>query len=133
MPLVISDGKEHLGSPIEKTFNLRDAKVSFVEAFNVKKNLFFSTDEYTISIRSDTYLPCDLYLLVGEQYPPMDLVNCEPLLIIKSAEIKPNDLTTKTFNYIRKMKGQSIHFRLIPADRSLSKQITITPETREIK
>ena len=133
MPLVISDGKEHLGSPIEKTFNLKDAKVSFLEAFNVKKNLFFSTDEYTVSVRSDTYLPCDLYLLVGEQYPPMDLVNCAPHLVIKSTEIKPNVLSTKTFSYVRKKEGQSIHFRLIPSDKRFAKQVTITPETREIK
>ena len=133
MPLVISDGKEQLGSPIEKTFNLKDAKISFEEAFNVKKGLFFATDEYTVSIRCDTYLPCDLYLLVGEQYPPMDLVNCEPHLVIISSEIKPNVLLTKTFSYVRKKKGQSIHFRLITSDRRFAKHVTITPETREIK
>ena len=133
MPLVKTVGKELLGKPIEKVFSMKASKVAFESVSNKKKFGFLSTDEYTISINSDTHLPCDLHLLVQEQFPPIDLVNYTPIAVIKKTDVKPNSSFEISFTFARRMKGKSIHFRLIAADRKLAKQIIVTPETRLIK
>jgi fibronectin type 3 domain-containing protein/ribosomal protein L40E len=133
MPLVRTSSKELLGKAIEKVFSMKASKVSFENVINKKKLGFLSTDEYVISFISDTHLPCDLHLLVQEQFPPIDLVHYTPVVVIKKANVKPNVLHEVSFTFKRRMKGQSVHFRLIAADRKLSKQIIVTPETRQIK
>ena len=133
MPLVITSSKELLGKAVEKVFSMKASKVSFESVTNKKKFAFLSTDEYVISFISDTHLPCDLHLLVQEQFPPIDLVHYTPAVVIKKANVKPNVSHEVSFTFKRRMKGQSIHFRLIAADRKLAKQVIVTPETRQIK
>lgn len=133
MSLVLSSDKKILGSPAEKVFSLKPSSVTFEEVSNKKKYAFITTDEYVIKIKAETSLPCDLHLLVKEQSVPVNLVNYTPTLIIKKSDIKPNVVSEFSFNYNRKLKGQIVYFRLIAADRSFSKQIRITPETRSLK
>lgn len=133
MSLVISSGKEILGVPVEKIFSLKATSVAFEDVSNKKKFVFFATDEYVIKVKAETSLPCDLHLLVQEQSVPVNLVNYTPTLIIKKSDIKPNVTSEFSFNYNRKLKGKIVYFRLIAANRNLSKQIRITPETRQVK
>ena len=133
MPLVISSNREIIGTPVEKTFILKATSVIFEDVSNKKKYVFLTTDEFVIKIKAETSLPCDLHLLVQEESVPVNLRHYIPTFIIKKSEIKPNVVSEFSFNYCRKLKGQIVYFRLITADRSLSKQIRITPETRQIK
>lgn len=128
-----SSGKTFDGETIEKMFNLKDIKIDFVEVCNIKKYLLVPTDDFSITIRADSYLPCDIYLLISERYPPIDLVNISPIATISKSEVAPNAPFTKSFSYVRKNKRESIHFRLVASDNNMSKQINITPETKEIK
>lgn len=131
--LVIASGRELLGPPIVKTFSMKAARVSFEEVNNKKKFGFIATDEYSIVINSDSLLPCDLHLLVKEQYPPTDLIHYTPKVVIRQSQIRPGVDLEFSFTYTRRNKKNSVHFRLIAADRSMAKQVIITPETRMIK
>lgn len=117
-----------LSEAVENTFSLSLAKVSFV---NVKKCLL--GDKYKLEIFSDSILPGSLSLLIAENFPPNDLVNFKSYLTIAPSELKPGVAVTKEFHYSRKMKGKPVYFRLITTDRAVAKQVSIVPETRNIK
>lgn len=117
-----------LSEAVENTFSLSLAKVSFA---NVKKCLL--GDKYKLEICSDSILPGSLSLLIAENFPPNDLVNFKSYLTISPSELKPGITVTKEFHYSRKMKGKPVYFRLITTDRAVAKQVSIVPETRNIK
>lgn len=133
MSLVISGGKELLGKAFKKVINMKASKVTFENVKNKKKFGFLASDNYVITIKADSILPCDLHLLVQEQYPPIDLVHYTPAAIINQSDIKPNISIEIPFTFKRKMSGQSVHFRLIAANRDYAKQVVVTPETRQLK
>lgn len=133
MSLVISGGKELLGRASKKVISMKATKVAFEDVKNKRKFGFIASDDYTISIKADSILPCDLHLLVQEQFPPIDLVHYTPIAIINQSDIKPNISIEVPFTFKRKMRGQSVHFRLIAANRDFAKQVVVTPETRQIK
>lgn len=133
MSLVISGGKELLGKASKKVISMKATKVAFEDVKNKRKFGFIASDDYTITIKADSILPCDLHLLVQEQFPPIDLVHYTPVAIISQSDIKPNMSIEVPFTFKRKMRGQSVHFRLIAANRDYAKQVVVTPETRQIK
>ena len=119
--ILLSDG-------VESIFSLSLAKVTFSEV----KKCFFG-DKYKIELFSDSLLPGSLSLLIAENFPPNDLVNIKSYLTITPSEIKPGQSVTKEFHYTRKTKGKPVYFRLITTDRAVAKQVSIVPETRNIK
>lgn len=121
-------GEILLGDGVEDVFNLSMAKVTFS---GVKKGWF--GDKYTLSLTSDSILPCSLSLLISENFPPNDLVNFKSYLNITPDELKPGVPVTKDFHYTRKMKGKPVYFRLITTNQAFAKQVVIVPETRNIK
>ena len=133
MSLVISGGKELLGKASKKVISMKATKVAFEDVKNKRKFGFIASDDYTITIKADSILPCDLHLLVQEQFPPIDLVHYTPTAIINQSDIKPNMSLEIPFTFKRKMRGQSVHFRLIAANRDYAKKVVVTPETRQIK
>lgn len=117
-----------LSEGVEKIFSLALAKVTFT---GVKKGWF--GDKYTLELKSDSILPGNLSLLITEDHPPIDLVNYKSYLTITPNELKPGETVSKDFHYTRKMKGKAVYFRLITTDRSIANQVSIIPETRNIK
>ena len=121
-------GEVLLSDGVESVINLSLARVTFS---SVKKCLF--GDKYKLELSSDSILPGSLSLLIAENFPPNDLVNIKSYLTISPSEIKPGVSVTKEFHYTRRMKGKPVYFRLITTDRAVAKQVSIVPETRNIK
>lgn len=121
-------GDTLLSDAVENVFSLSLAKVTFA---NVKRCFF--GDKYKLEICSDSILPGSLSLLIAENFPPNDLVNFKSYLTISPSELKPGVTVTKEFHYTRRMKGKPVYFRLITTDRAVAKQVSIVPETRNIK
>lgn len=133
MSLVVSAKKELLGKETKKVISMKASRVAFEEVKNKKKFGFLSSDDYVITLKADSILPCDLHLLVKEQFPPIDLIHYTPAAIISQSDIIANTSIEIPFTYKRKMKGQSVYFRLITSNRDFAKQVVITPETRQLK
>lgn len=121
-------GEVLLSEGVESVISLSLARVTFS---SVKKCLF--GDKYKLELSSDSILPGSLSLLIAENFPPNDLVNIKSYLTISPNEIKPGVSVTKEFHYTRRMKGKPVYFRLITTDRAVAKQVSIVPETRNIK
>lgn len=117
-----------LSDCVECIINLSVVKVTF---HNVKKGWF--GDKYILELSSDSILPGTLSLLVSENFPPNDLNNYKSYLTISPEELKPGVMVSKELHYTRGMKGKPVFFRLITTDRNISRQVSIIPETRNIK
>ncbi len=122
-----------LSEEIRQVFSLQSVKVNFQELESESLLGFIGRDNFSITIVSDSILPCDLHLLVAENLPPTDLVNYRAQAVISSNELKPGIPLKKSFKYSRQMKGKALHCRLIAANRSLASQVVIIPETRQLK
>lgn len=130
--VVLSNGKELLGEPVREVITLQASRVEFCSAEN-KKHLFFASNDYILSFKAQSALPCDLHVIAKEQLPPIDLVNYVPLTTIKSADVQPNQITKVQVHYERKKKGEKLYFRLVAADRQAAKKIIFSPEMQVVK
>jgi hypothetical protein len=131
---IIRVGSEVLaGEEISQVISLRAVKVDFQDVKSESLFGLFSKDKFNLSIVSESILPCKLELLISENFPPTNLLNYRSYLTIHPNELKPGCVLKKEFQYTRLMKGKSVYFRLIVADRELAKQVIIIPETRQLK
>lgn len=130
--VVLSNGKELLGEPVREVITLQASRVEFCSVEN-KKHLFFASNDYILSFKAQSALPCDLHVIAKEQLPPIDLVNYVPLTTIKSADVQPNQITKVQVHYERKKKGEKLYFRLVAADRQAAKKIIFSPEMQVVK
>ncbi len=121
---------EILSEGCQRIFNLQVAKISFVD---VKQGGFFAKSKFTLTVSTDTPLPCNLEVLIGEGRTPIDLNNYTSYLTIKSKDLKAGEEMKFELNYSRKDKKKMLIFRLIAADQSMLRQMVIMPETRQIK
>lgn len=122
-----------IGEEITQTISLKAVKINFNEVKSESLFGFLSKDKYSLSIESDSILPCRIELLIAENFPPTNLVNYRTYLTISPNELKPGCVLKKEFQYTRLQKGKPLYFRLIAADRELAKQVVIIPETRQLK
>ena len=122
-----------IGEDITQTISLKAVKINFKEVKSESLFGFLSKDKYSLSIESDSILPCKIELLIAENFPPTNLVNYRTHLTISPNELKPGCVLKKEFKYTRVQKGKPVYFRLIAADRELAKQVVIIPETRQLK
>lgn len=128
------DGKDiYIGDAISQTFCLKPAKINFKEVKSESIFGLISKDKYSLTLESDSEIPCDIELLISEGSTPMNLVDYISYLTISHREIKPGRALKKEFQYTRIQKGCPLYFRLIAKDRGLAKTIIIVPETRQIK
>lgn len=128
------DGKDiYIGDAISQTFCLKPAKINFKEVKSESIFGLISKDKYSLTLESDSEIPCDIELLISEGSTPMNLVDYISYLTISHREIKPGHVLKKEFQYTRIQKGCPLYFRLIAKDRVLAKTIIIVPETRQIK
>ncbi len=116
-----------------QTFSLQSVKVNFQDVESESVLGFIGKDKFSITIVSDSLLPCDLHLLVAENLPPMNIVNYKAYAVIAQNEVTPGTPLKKEFRFKRQMKGKPMHVRLIAANRALASQVVINPETRQIK
>lgn len=122
-----------IGDEITQIISLKAVKINFKEVKSESIFGFLSKDKYSLSIESDSILPCKIELLIAENFPPTNLVNYRTNLTISPNELKPGCVLKKEFQYTRMQKGKPVYFRLIAADRELAKQVVIIPETRQLK
>ena len=122
-----------IGDEITQIISLKAVKINFKEVKSESIFGFLSKDKYSLSIESDSILPCKIELLIAENFPPTNLVNYRTYLTISPNELKPGCVLKKEFQYTRMQKGKPVYFRLIAADRELAKQVVIIPETRQLK
>lgn len=128
------DGKDiYIGDEISQTFCLKPAKINFKEVKSESIFGLISKDKYSLTLESDSEIPCDIELLISEGSTPMNLVDYKSYLTISHREIKPGRALKKEFQYTRIQKDCPLYFRLIAKDRGLAKTIIIVPETRQIK
>lgn len=127
MAIVKTSEQTLMSSPITKILSLKPIKVQFVSV-KTKKSLFVSSNKYEITYQVDSALPCDLHLLANESVPPMDLVNYNPLAVIKATNAMVGKDNTFIIEYNRKNKKVPLFFRLVVADRKLSKIVTVSSE-----
>lgn len=121
-----------IGDEILQIISLKAVKVNFKEVKSEGFG-FISKDKYSLSVETDSILPCKLELLIAENFPPTNLVNYRSYLTIYPNELKPGGVLKKEFHYSRVQKGKPVYFRLIAADRELAKQVVVIPETRQLK
>ena len=112
-----------IGEDITQTISLKAVKINFKEVKSESLFGFLSKDKYSLSIESDSILPCKIELLIAENFPPTNLVNYRTHLTISPNELKPGCVLKKEFQYTRMQKGKPVYFRLIAADRELAKQV----------
>ena len=127
------DGEVLIGDEQSQVLSLKTVKVTFQEVESDSILGFIGKDKYSLSIVSDSVLPCNLELLIAEDFAPTNLVNYRSYLTITPAELKPGCVLKKSFRYTRVMKGKPVYFRLIAANREFAKQVAVIPETRQIK
>lgn len=132
MALVKTQDKTLTGPADTKVLSLKAAKVEFIKAANIKKMLFLPSDEYELTFRCDTSLPCDLHVLVAESAPPANLVNYRPAAVVTAAEMKPGQDKTIRMKYHRMSKSSPLYFRLIAANRAMAKTMRIVSEIQKI-
>ena len=132
MAIVETPERTLLSAPITRILSLKPAKVQFVSVKN-KKSFFMPSNKYEITYDVDSSLPCDLHLLVSESVPPMDLVNYTPIVEIKAADMVVGTSNSVIIEYIRKNKKTPLFFRLIVADRKLSKNVIVKSEIMQLK
>lgn len=132
MSVVKSNGQVMYGTPVVNTISLQASKVMFEGITNVKRLLFLSSNTYEIQLSIDSVLPCDLHVLVSEGCPPIDLVHYRPALVVPKGLLKVGETLSMTFDYVPMKKGKKLFFRVIAADRSMAKQVTVVPELRNM-
>lgn len=126
-------GETLLSKEIEYEASLKTVKVNFQ---SVESNSIFGIirrDSYSLTIVCDSVPPCDLQLLISENFVPTNLVNYKTYLDIAKREIKPGVPIKKDFKYERKQKNKPLYFRIIAKDRAQAHQVVIIPETRQLK
>ena len=123
-------GEIALSKFTEKEYSLELIKISFLE---VKGGGFFSRNKYKLSLKSDSIIPCDLYVLIGEGATPNDLVNFKPYLTVKKTSVNIGQVYEEEFTYTRVNKNKPLIFRIILANRNLKNSILIIPEAKQIK
>jgi hypothetical protein len=126
-------GETLIGDEIVQTFILKTGKINFIEVKSESLLGLIGKDKYSLTVSSECILPCNLELLISENFAPTNLVNYRTYLTITPNELKPGCVLKKEFRYTRIQKGKPVFFRLITADRELAKQVMIIPETRQIK
>lgn len=132
MAKVTTSEQTLLSAPFTKIISLKPTKVQFVSAKN-KKSFFMSSNKYEITYTADSALPCNLNLLVNESVPPMNLRDCIPIAEIKASSVLVGKTNSTIVEYIRKNKSVPLFFRLIVADRTLSKSVIVNSEIIQIK
>lgn len=130
---ITASGETLLSEETSQVISLQAVKVNFAEVKSESMFGFIGKDKYSLTVSCDSPLPCPLALLIAENFPPTNLVNYKSYLTISPQELKPGIELKKEFRYTRVQKGKPVYFRLIATDTDLAKQITIIPETRQIK
>lgn len=130
---IISANEVLIGEEVAQTISLKAVKVNFKDVQSESLFGFISKDKYSLELETDSILPCNLELLIAENFPPTNLVNYRTYLTVRPDELKPGSVLKKEFQYTRLQKGKPVYFRLIAADRELAKQVVVIPETRQIK
>lgn len=130
---VLIDGETLVGEDVSQVFSLKSVKVNFKEVKSESILGFLNKDKYSLTLNSESILPCDLQLIISENFAPTNLINYKSFLEIKSAELQPGIPLKKEFQYTRKQKNKPVFFRIIAKNRELANQIVIIPETRELK
>ena len=130
---VLIDGETLVGEAVSQVFSLKSVKVNFKEVKSESILGFLNKDKYSLTLNSESILPCDLQLIISENFAPTNLINYKSFLEIKSAELQPGIPLKKEFQYNRKQKNKPVFFRIIAKNRELANQIVIIPETRELK
>lgn len=131
---VVKEGGETLLSEeTSKVISLKMVRVDFVEVKSESMLGFIGKDKYSLTVSCDSPLPCQLALLIAENFAPTNVENYRPYLTISPQELKPGIELRKEFRYTRVQKGKAVYFRLIATDADLAKQVMIIPETRQIK
>lgn len=128
------DGEQLISDKKEVEYNLHKIKIEFSSI--IVKSVF--KKKYVINIKATDNLPCGLVLLIREGLQPIDCTNYRSnsdytYIEIPQNEIIPNTVYNQSIKYDRKDKKKTLWFRLIPVDKSYSKQIIINNDIKEIK
>lgn len=132
MALVKTDKQTLTSAPERKVISLKAAKVEFVSACNVKRMLFLPSDQYDLTVMTDSALPCDLHILLSESVPPANLTNYRPAAVIKASQLVPGQSKTVRLEYKRMSRSAPLYFRLIAADRAIAKTMRVVSEIQKI-
>lgn len=129
--VVMSNGKELLGTPVTEVISLQAMRVEFLSVEN-KKMLFVGTNDYVLSLRAQASLPCDLHVIAKEQLPPIDLVNYTPVAVLRRSDVRAGEVIKLKVHFERRKKGEKLYFRLVAANAADRKKVIISPETMSI-
>lgn len=93
---------------------------------------FFRKDRYSVTIESDSTLPCALHLVLTEGGQLYDLSNYNETLSIQPEDLPPKTAKKMEFTYKRYNKKGRLFARLVVPDADLRSRIKIYPETKNI-
>lgn len=118
--------------PVKQGFCIKDVNVSFIQAKS-EATLFGNKNKYSITVSTDSVLPCDLYLMLEEGKMPINLENFTSQLTVSKDDLQIGVEKKYEFNYKRQNKHENLYLRLVVADMNFRKRVMINPEIKIIK
>lgn len=111
--------------------SVRTVRVNFTSAKSGALFGLFGRDKFTLTLRPEGAVDCDINVYVGEGLPPVNLAAAPIAHIIRRGDLSAGSDNTVTFNYSRRDSSRPLFFRLVPADAA-NKNIKIIPDSRKI-
>ncbi len=125
------DGSLQESVPVKINFSLKEITVTFVKAKS-DATLFGNKNKYSITVKTDSPLPCDLYLIIEEGKVPINLENFTSLLTVSKDDLKVGEEKKYQFEYKRIDKREKLYLRLIVTDLNFRRRVMIKPDTQTI-
>ncbi|MBQ7494288.1 MAG: hypothetical protein IJT75_00755 [Bacteroidaceae bacterium] len=93
----------------------------------------FSRNKFSVTVVTDSVLPCDLHLVLMEGSPLFDRNNYMEHMTLLSSDLTPRQPKKFPFTYMRQNKKETLYARLVVADQELRNRVKIFPETQKCK
>jgi len=133
MSMISIEGQTMTAVAHEQTLTLEALRLNFVDAKS-PSSLFglFGKSKYTLTLRAESPLPCDIDVLVGERVPPIDIKTRAPQATIKASQCRPGSNVEFEIDYSRRDKNAPLYIRLVPSDHSKMGLIAIIPDMKKL-
>ncbi|MGN0069711.1 MAG: hypothetical protein ACI350_08305 [Prevotella sp.] len=125
------DGSVLESVPVRLNVELKAVNVQYLQAKS-EAGLFTKKNRFSITLKAEGALPCDLYLIAGEGSMPLDREHFTSLLTIGQGDLSNGETRKFEFTYNRQDKRVPLFLRLFVADPIFNRRVIMIPETRKI-
>lgn len=133
LSMIAVDKQPMTATVCEQTITLEALKLNFVDAKASSSWFGFKgKDKYTLILRAESPLPCDIDVLVSERVPPLDIKTRLPQCTISASQVTPMNNVEIEMQYSRRDKKTPLYIRLVPSDRAKIGLIAIVPDMQKV-